>query len=469
MSGPRIVVIGDVVLDVDLVGRSERLAPDAPVPVVRDAVAQNRPGGAALAAALTAARDGAGSVTLVAPFAADPAAEIVRTMLADRLEVAALDYRGSTPVKTRIRSGDHAIARIDSGASPGEIADVPPAVGRAIAQADAILVSDYGRGTAADPRLRRHLADAARHRPVLWDPHPSGPDPVAHTLVATPNEAELWQRVGAQPDASIAEIAGAAGRLVDRWRTAAVAVTRGAQGAVLVDAETGPLVVPAAAQQGRDTCGAGDCLAANLAVEIAAGQVLSDAIVAAVAEATRYVRDGGAGRWQHYHAGARTHPSDLAGASPQALAETVRANGGTVVATGGCFDLLHAGHVRTLEAARALGDCLIVCLNSDASVRRLKGAGRPLQPDTDRVRVLSALHSVDAVLVFDQDTPVDAIRALRPHIWVKGGDYHAGDLPEAGVLAEWGATTVTVPYLWGRSTTTLVGRLHAARAAGSGR
>ncbi len=132
------------------------------------------------------------------------------------------------------------------------------------------------------------------------------------------------------------------------------------------------------------------------------------------------------------------------------------ATGGTVVATGGCFDLLHAGHVATLRAARRLGDCLVVCLNSDASVRRLKGPSRPLVPAADRARVLEALECVDAVLVFDEDTPAEALRRIRPHLWAKGGDYAGQDVPEAAVLAEWDGQAVVLPYLQGRSTTRLV-------------
>jgi rfaE bifunctional protein nucleotidyltransferase chain/domain len=126
------------------------------------------------------------------------------------------------------------------------------------------------------------------------------------------------------------------------------------------------------------------------------------------------------------------------------------------VATGGCFDLLHAGHVALLRAARGLGDCLVVCLNSDESVRRLKGDGRPLVTAGDRARVLEALEFVDAVEVFDEDTPVEVLRRLRPDVWVKGGDYALSDLPEAAVLDEWGGQAVVLPYLDGRSTTALI-------------
>jgi rfaE bifunctional protein nucleotidyltransferase chain/domain len=141
----------------------------------------------------------------------------------------------------------------------------------------------------------------------------------------------------------------------------------------------------------------------------------------------------------------------------------VRAQGGTVVATGGCFDLLHPGHVRTLQSARALGDCLVVCLNSDASVRRLKGPRRPVVEQADRAAVLLALGCVDAVEVFDEDTPVAVLERLRPDLWVKGGDYAAGELPEAAALARWNGRAVILPFLEGRSTTRLIeeAALHA--------
>ena len=136
-----------------------------------------------------------------------------------------------------------------------------------------------------------------------------------------------------------------------------------------------------------------------------------------------------------------------------------RSVGGTVVATGGCFDLLHAGHARALSAARQLGDCLVVCLNSDDSVRRLKGSSRPIMDEADRVDLLLALECVDAVIVFDEDTPEAVIRRIEPDLWVKGGDYVVEELPEAALLAEWGGVAVTVPYYPGRSTTTLAGAL----------
>lgn len=138
--------------------------------------------------------------------------------------------------------------------------------------------------------------------------------------------------------------------------------------------------------------------------------------------------------------------------------DAVRRRGGTVVATGGCFDVLHPGHVRMLAAARALGDCLVVCLNSDLSVRRLKGEGRPVNGQAERIEVLRALESVDDVVVFGEDTPENVLERLRPDVWVKGGDYTAELLPEASVVRRWGGRTVVVPYHRGHSTTEILSR-----------
>ncbi|HEX8767332.1 MAG TPA: D-glycero-beta-D-manno-heptose 1-phosphate adenylyltransferase, partial [Jatrophihabitans sp.] len=162
----------------------------------------------------------------------------------------------------------------------------------------------------------------------------------------------------------------------------------------------------------------------------------------------------------------RSEPAAAGAGELDRLLDGVRRRRGVVVATGGCFDLLHAGHIATLQAARAVGDCLVVCLNSDASVRRLKGPQRPLQPAADRARVLAALECVDAVVVFEEDTPAAVLRRIRPDIWAKGGDYSGVPLPESAVLAEWGGEAVTVPYLQGRSTSALVELARHAEFAG---
>jgi D-beta-D-heptose 7-phosphate kinase/D-beta-D-heptose 1-phosphate adenosyltransferase len=237
-----------------------------------------------------------------------------------------------------------------------------------------------------------------------------------------------------------------------------VLVTRGELGAILARA-AGPKPVPIAVPRTTvtDPCGAGDRLAASLAVHLAAGRDLEGSAVLAVREAAAFLAGGGVaalgGRPDSFRQAVRS--ADRTDADALALARRVRRAGGTVVATGGCFDLLHAGHARSLAAARRLGDCLIVCLNSDASVRRIKGASRPIINEEDRAELLLALQCVDAVLVFEEDTPETCLEELRPDIWVKGGDHDVRNLPETQLVQSWGGRCLTVPHVPARSTTHL--------------
>ena len=470
MTAP-LVVVGDVMLDIDLIAESARLSPEAPVPVLHDPVEHRRPGGAALAALLAAS--GRRPVVLVAPVASDDAGRQLRRLLAGRLELVAAPWAGSTPVKTRLRVADHPVARLDQGGDPGLIGPLPERARTALASAAAVLVSDYGRGVTADPGIRAALE--ALNCPLVWDPHPRGAEPVPGSALVTPNLAELAGFVAMDAGASLAAIRRGAQQLARQWQAGSVCVTLGARGAMFCLADNAPhLIAPPQVGVG-DTCGAGDCFAAAAAAGLADGVLPSEAVAHGVAAASRFVAAGAAGGFRlasSQPAAADAVPAEPAADAPadgelDRLLEGVRRRRGVVVATGGCFDLLHAGHIATLQAARAIGDCLVVCLNSDASVRRLKGPQRPLQPAADRARVLAALECVDAVVVFDEDTPATVLRRIRPDIWAKGGDYSGVPLPESAVLAEWGGEAVTVPYLQGRSTSALVELArHAELAAG---
>jgi len=458
-----IVVVGDALLDRDVVGTVERLSPDAPVPVVDEDAVRSRPGGAGLAA-LLAATDG-DDVTLVTALGDDAAGEEVRAMLAARgVDVVDLGMRGTTPEKIRIGAPGRPLLRLDRGEG-GAIGDPDVAARSAIAWADAVLVADYGRGVAAAPAMREILAGV--RTPVVWDPHPRGAAPVPGAALVTPNLAEARALVPDPPGDGTPAVARRARALAERWEAGAVCVTCGARGAVLSAGSAPPLVVPADPAPGGDPCGAGDRFAARAAAALADGATPAEAVVAAVRAASEFVAAGGAtaiaapadGRGvagETATARATSSGPDDPPTDALRLAERVRARGGVVVATGGCFDLLHPGHVRTLEAARALGDCLVVCLNSDASVRRLKGPGRPVVSEADRAAVLQALACVDAVLVFAEDTPTAALERLRPDVWAKGADYAGQELPEAAVLAGWGGEIVLLPLVHGRSTTRII-------------
>jgi rfaE bifunctional protein nucleotidyltransferase chain/domain/rfaE bifunctional protein kinase chain/domain len=419
----RIAVVGDALLDVDVEGSASRLCPDAPVPVLDVEREVVRPGGAALATSFLC-EDGV-DVTLVTALAADADGERLRDALRSMDVVAA--PAESTVVKTRLRCDGTSLARLDrgGGGAPRATDDMLDAV----LSADLVLVSDYGRGLVRDERLRSVLERV----PVVWDPHPRGPAPVPDTRLVTPNLTEARKLSGcARPE-------DAACALRDRWRSRAVVVTLGADGALLCGGGT-PVAVPAPRVVATDTCGAGDRFAATVSARLAAGSALDDAVGAAVVSAADFVSGG------------------RSGATGVSVVDSVRARGGVVVATGGCFDVLHAGHVRMLRAARAMGDCLVVCLNSDTSVRRLKGPHRPVNGQDERAEVLRALGCVDEVVVFGESTPEQVLGTIRPDVWVKGGDYSAESLPEAAVVRRWGGRTVVVPYHQGLSTTEILAR-----------
>ncbi len=536
---PRLVVVGDALLDRDLVGTVERVAPDAPVPVLAATGSVDRPGGAALAAALAADLDVA--VTLVAPVPDDAGGTRLRELLEQAgVELCAVPSEGPMPEKIRIRAGGQMLMRVDQSGLAAPVPDrlpnaavpdrLPKAAVSALRGASGVLVSDYGRGMTGHAELRRVLGEVAARRPVVWDPHPRGEAPVPGVRLATPNEAELALHVppaaqtglnhrgrqaeqaaqtglnhrgrqaeqaaqtglnhrgrqaeqaaqtglnhrgrkAEQAGTRLAGVAASAAELCERWRVHGVAVTLGADGALVAHGTATPLVVPAPPCVAQDTCGAGDRFAAAVTAALARGGVLSEAVTQAVAEASAYVAAGGASAWRPGRTAVPPDRAAIGVVAAQAAARAARLRGGTVVATGGCFDLLHVGHLATLRAARRLGDCLVVCLNSDRSVRALKGPTRPLVPQADRARLVAALDCVDAVVTFDELTPERLLDRLRPDIWVKGGDYFLDGpdgrpalLPEAELVRRWGGQTIVVPYLSGRSTTRLIAAARPAPA-----
>jgi rfaE bifunctional protein nucleotidyltransferase chain/domain len=424
--------------------------------VVDQVAALARPGGAGLAAKL-AAGDGP-STTLITAFGQDAAGRQLQKLLAAAgVEVIDLGLDGATPEKVRIWAADRAVLRLDRGGSP------PAVCGRrgqevhaAIARADAVLVADYGRGVTASTDVRRMLLGACGRLPVVWDPHPRGAPPVRGARLVTPNDSET---AGFAPQAGAAGLAlhtARARTLRRRWEAASIAVTLGAAGALFVDGDATPLVIPTAAVEG-DRCGAGDRFAATAAILLAGGALPSEAVTAAVARATAFVASGGARAFTS-RSGVPATPIAVADRSSTAMdiAHATKTGGGRVVVAGGCFDLLHKGHVCMLEAASRLGDCLIVALNSDRSVGRLKGPDRPVVPEQDRAAVLRGLGCVDGVEIFDDDTPLAVLERLRPDVYAKGADYSIGELPEAKLVARWGGQAVVVPYIAGFSTSRLV-------------
>ena len=454
MTGGPLVVLGDSLLDVDIEGTADRLSPDAPVPVVDVRRSWQRPGGAGLAALIAA--QSIDEVILITAVGADDAGAMLCDLLAPTVDVRPLALRGSTICKTRVAAAGVPMVRLDTGDGRPDRGAVPSAVNDALERAGAILVSDYGRGMTELPALRDRLDTRASRIPVVWDPHPTGATPIPGCALVTPNSTEARGFSGSDD----ADEQG--GRLCDLWQARWVAITRGDRGASLTDGEskiTTPVpLLDRSARLRPDTCGAGDAFASAAAESLLAGADAPTAVREAVSRAAAYVQAGAAASFSTAARGAYLPGSSTTSGRSDAfqLADRIRRTGGRLVATGGCFDLLHRGHVSLLEQARALGDALIVCLNSDSSVRHAKGPDRPVVAQDDRARVLSALAAVDGVVIFDEQTPAQLLRELQPDIWVKGTDYASRPMPEADVVRQSGGQVVLVPVVPGYSTTRLV-------------
>jgi rfaE bifunctional protein nucleotidyltransferase chain/domain len=451
-------------LDIDIEGEASRLSPEAPVPVVDVTRQRRRPGGAGLAA-LLAARTGQ-EVILITAVATDDLGDSLLSLLADHVNVRSLPLDGSTVCKCRIAAHAVPMLRLDSGSGRARRTPLPAGVVRALTSASAILVADYGRGVAALPTIRQAMLSEMDSTPAVWDPHPRGPAPVRGCTLVTPNADEARLSSGADHPAEQGR------QLCLNWHARSVAVTIGGRGAVLTEATDPPRTTsiplvdfPKLGPGRLDTLGAGDQFSVAAALALLEGADIPEAVEAAVTSASQFVHDGGATAVSTV-SGSETIDLSMRLTDPTGLcdafevAEQTRRSGGRLVATGGCFDLLHRGHISLLNQARALGDALVVCLNSDASVRRAKGPGRPVVPQEDRARVLNALAAVDGVAIFEEKTPAALLARLQPDIWVKGQDYTDRVLPEAEVVERLGGRVVLLPVLPGYSTSQLV---HTAR------
>jgi rfaE bifunctional protein nucleotidyltransferase chain/domain/rfaE bifunctional protein kinase chain/domain len=455
MSAEPLVIVGDCMLDVDVEGTATRLSPEAPVPVVDAQRVWHRPGGAGLAAVLAAR--GEPDVVLVTAIAADDDGRRLAELLGRAgVRVVPLPMNGTTVCKTRIRAVGQSMLRLDHGDGTASDGEIPAPVAAVLERARAVLVADYGRGVAAHPAVRGLLTERAARVPVVWDPHPRGAPPVPGCRLVTPNEAEAQGR--------------SAEMLRELWEAGAVCVTLGSRGAMVATDSDGTVQVsvPTAAMAGSsrsDTCGAGDRFAVAATLALADGHTVVRAVTAAVEAASRFVAAGGA-----VGVSSPAETGGYRGAAGEATAiigdvvevrDRLRGRGGRLVATGGCFDLLHTGHIRLLHQARQLGDALVVLVNSDSSVRALKGPDRPVMADVDRARVLAALACVDAVVIFDETSPEHQLERLRPDVWVKGGDYTEADLPEAAVVRRHGGEVVLLPTVAGYSSSNLIAAMRS--------
>jgi D-beta-D-heptose 7-phosphate kinase / D-beta-D-heptose 1-phosphate adenosyltransferase len=482
MRGRRVLVVGEAMLDTYLHGRADRLSREAPVPVVALDHRVDAPGGAANSAVNLAALGA--DVRLVSVIGSDDEAERLRSALeasgVGTDDVMRVDGR-RTLAKQRVVAGDQVLVRFDSGTTEAPSADVEDSliarIEAVVPDVDAVLVSDYAYGVVG-PRVAAALGAAVRRRDVLVVV--DARDPARHARLAPtatkPNYAEAVRLLGEQeldgPEARARQVVAGAEILHRRTGAAIVAVTLDREGAVILERGRQPYRTYARPTADRRACGAGDTYSATLTLALAAGApTTSAAELAAAAAAVVVGRDGtavcsiddlsAAVGWT----GKRLTSIDAL----RARVNLLRDQGRRIVFTNGCFDLIHRGHVTYLSRAKALGDDLIVGVNSDASVRRLKGPERPINALEDRLGVLEALSCVDHVVPFDTPTPEPLIATIRPDVFVKGGDYRRETLPEAGLVERLGGTVRILPYVEDYSTTGLIERLRGADPQALGR
>lgn len=467
LGRPRVAVIGDFMLDRYLWGDAERVSPEAPVPVVHARREEHRPGGAGNVAANLA---GLGAeVSCFGAVGADESGRRLCAELADcGASIAGLVACADRPTtqKIRVMARHQQMLRVDREAPATLAAEQRAALGQALRETewDAVVLSDYGKGVLDDAAIAEVLGEAQRRGvPSLVDPKRRDFAAYRGATAITPNRAEAESALGAAlPD--LAALAAGGERLRAAAGIEVLLVTLGAEGMFLVRAGCTPLHLPTAARQVFDVTGAGDTVIATLALAVAGGCDWEVAVrLANIAAGLAVARVGTAvvSRQELLHHLSAASPARKIvepAALPAAIA-ALRREAGRIVFTNGCFDILHAGHVRYLREARGLGDALVVGLNDDASVRRLKGPERPFNPLADRAEVLAGLESVDLVVAFAEDTPELLIRAVRPDVLAKGSDWSEKGVVGAEFVQANGGEVRLIDLLPGRSTSGLAERI----------
>lgn len=462
----RLLVAGDVMLDRYWSGPTQRISPEAPVPVVRVGRDESRPGGAANVA-LNLAALGA-RVDLIGVVGRDaPAASLAAQLRQVGVEPRFLESpKLPTITKLRVLSRNQQVIRLDfeeSYATDGAFdrAQLIERFTLQLADVQAAVLSDYAKGTLRDaPAL---IAQArALNKPVVVDPKGRDFTPYRGATLLTPNMGEFEAIVGACADDN--DVVGRGARLLTDLQLQALLITRSERGMTLLRPGHPPLHLPTVAREVFDVTGAGDTVIAALAAAIAVGEDLADAVRLANLAAGIVVGKLGTASASRAELEAALHQP---AAGEEALVseaqlllrvQRLRERGQRVVMTNGCFDLLHVGHVRYLEAARRLGDALIVAVNEDDSVRRLKGANRPVNTCADRMRVLAALRCVDHVVAFSEDTPARLIGQVLPDVLVKGGDYQPEQIAGFDAVKANGGEVVVLDFHQGYSTTGMLAR-----------
>ncbi|NNF99715.1 MAG: bifunctional D-glycero-beta-D-manno-heptose-7-phosphate kinase/D-glycero-beta-D-manno-heptose 1-phosphate adenylyltransferase HldE [Desulfobacteraceae bacterium] len=470
----KVVVVGDVLLDRYVWGHVERISPEAPVPVVRIERKTGTLGGAGNVALNLSGLNCRSE--LIGIRGDDSPGEFLMEILAqERIDnnLIIIPHR-PTPTKTRIIGQGQQIVRLDEEVTEPFSSSVYESllrmVDKAIIDAHAVILSDYGKGVLRGDVTENIISRCRRRRiPVFVDPKGNTWERYTSAHCITPNEAEL-SLVAPFSRGDTDALAARAVQVMQTYNLKHLIVTRGSRGMSVFGRDDEPIHIPTLAREVFDVSGAGDTVIATVAAAVGAGMKLPDA--AALANTAAGVVIGKIGTTPIKKtdlekgitgaaSGRRTTKKPELTHRDQAkpIVDTWRNNGNRIVFTNGCFDLLHTGHINLLKAAASYGDKLIVGLNSDDSIRRIKGRQRPLNSETDRSCVLSGIETVDMVVLFDEDTPYQIIELLQPDILVKGGDWAPEDIVGGDIVEARGGKVIVFPTLENRSTTGMIDKI----------
>ncbi|MES2141874.1 MAG: bifunctional D-glycero-beta-D-manno-heptose-7-phosphate kinase/D-glycero-beta-D-manno-heptose 1-phosphate adenylyltransferase HldE [Pseudomonadota bacterium] len=467
----RVLVVGDVMLDRYWSGTTSRISPEAPVPIVHVQTMEERPGGAGNVA-LNIAALGA-QVDLLSICGKDQAGDSLEKKLSEAGVHCYLQRMPEFPTVTKLRvlSLHQQLIRLDFEEPNYQIdyKKLKEIFEQRLAHTDIIILSDYAKGCLAHAQDLIQCAKRAG-KPVFVDPKRNDFNCYRGATVLTPNRREFEAVVGPCEDEKALLNKGSA--LLKTHDLQALLVTRGEQGMTLIRQDHPEVYLLAFAKQVYDVTGAGDTAIACLALSyIANGKDLVQAAQLANMAASIVVGKLGAAtvspaelrraiQIQQFS----FHRGVLSESELSIVIEDAKAHGEQIVMTGGCFDILHAGHVAYLEQAKRLGDHLVVAVNDDASVEKLKGTGRPINNLEKRMAVLAGLSAVDWIVPFSDATPERLIKLLRPDIWVKGGDYQLENLPEAKIVEAYGGQVKLIDCVAGCSTSAIISTIKEADA-----
>jgi D-beta-D-heptose 7-phosphate kinase/D-beta-D-heptose 1-phosphate adenosyltransferase len=466
-----VLVVGDLMVDCYLFGQIQRISPEASVPILKQNSRRENPGGAANVS-LNLARLGFNVQVLGVVGDDAEGSLLLKCVQSEDLSLNGIIRVPDRPTttKTRLVCGRHQLLRIDVeelGPLLESVSDELLQLSlKALPTVAAVVVSDYAKGVVG-PELARQLIAAARQRgiPVIVDPKGSSWDKYVGATLVTPNRSELGEATGESVE-DLEKLLTAGEKLRRTLHIDCLAVTLGERGIVALD-DAGRREFPSEAREVFDVSGAGDTVVAAATAALVGGLGIDDALRFANVAAGLVVGRFGTvpiDRQELRAALDRTSPANLESkiCSLENAIGRVRhwqARGDKIVFTNGCFDLVHAGHILHLAKARQLGDRLIIGLNSDSSIRGLKGPDRPIQGEKERAILLAGLGSVDAVVIFQDPTPLDLIVALCPDVLVKGDDYLPQNIAGAREVESWGGQVVTLPLVPGHSTSAIVKRI----------